>query len=283
MQNQQLVDYVKQQIQGGVAIDAIKKALLDAGWPAQDVEDSMKAATPASGTAAAVTTQPIVAAQKKIDPVAALGGSPETHPLSSGASSKTTFFADGPHVAASQEHSWGRVATGVMGVIIVLLLAIIGYMYYSLNGKVATVSGQNASSASETQGLQAQLTKIAQDKTDLTNQIQGLTADNQALMSEVGLFVPQATSTTVTIKGTLATTSMGYVLTTPHMIVLTVKNSKDAKVDVTLKPLVGKMTELTGTHKSGVLEITVTAVNGMAPGAASTSTAPLATSSAPQL
>ena len=69
MQNQQLVDYIKQQLQGGVAKDAVKKALLEAGWPEADVAESMQAAAPAApATAVAPQTKPITSGAKGSSP-----------------------------------------------------------------------------------------------------------------------------------------------------------------------------------------------------------------------
>jgi hypothetical protein len=276
MQNQQLVDYVKQQMQGGVALDAIKKALLDAGWPAADVEDSIKAAVPAGGAASPAATPLTV---KKFDPAAAMGGTAIAGASAGVAamSPKTTFFTDGPH-EVQPKHSWGRVAVGVMAVVILILLGALAYVYYSLNGKVAAGAGQTASGA-DAQALQDQLTKLAEDKNNLMTQTNALTADNQTLMGEVGFFtLSSSTLVSSTVKGVIGSNAGGYLLTTPHNILIAIKNSKDAKVDAALKPLLGQTAELSGTHRPGFAELTVTAVNGLPPAA---SVAPAATSSAP--
>jgi hypothetical protein len=46
MANQQLVDYIKQQMQLGVSKDAVKGVLAQAGWPEADVNEALAAALP---------------------------------------------------------------------------------------------------------------------------------------------------------------------------------------------------------------------------------------------
>jgi hypothetical protein len=59
MVQDQLVEYINSQTKAGVADDAIKAALLGAGWQAADVEDSM---TKAKGSGAGAAASPIGAA-----------------------------------------------------------------------------------------------------------------------------------------------------------------------------------------------------------------------------
>ncbi|MBU1204696.1 MAG: DUF4190 domain-containing protein [Nanoarchaeota archaeon] len=43
MANQQLIDYIKENLSGNISIEHIKKSLLDAGWPEQEVEEAIRA------------------------------------------------------------------------------------------------------------------------------------------------------------------------------------------------------------------------------------------------
>lgn len=65
MANQQLVDYVKGQLQAGVKEEDIKKVLKDAGWPEAEVGEGMNAARGpiVSSPVAQTTSQPIASAQ----------------------------------------------------------------------------------------------------------------------------------------------------------------------------------------------------------------------------
>src|SRR5882724_4730935 len=101
MINQQLVDYIKQQLQAGVSKDVVRKALVDAGWPAADIDDSMKTGDSVASPAAAVsTTSP--AAQPTINPMVAMGGvdpavkRPLTVTGPAKASAGDKFFAQSP-------------------------------------------------------------------------------------------------------------------------------------------------------------------------------------------
>lgn len=42
MANQQIVDYIKENLSGNISIEHIKKSLLDAGWPEQEVEEAIR-------------------------------------------------------------------------------------------------------------------------------------------------------------------------------------------------------------------------------------------------
>lgn len=52
MANQQLVDYIKQQLQLGVSKEAVKETLSQAGWPEADINDALSAAAPSPAEAA---------------------------------------------------------------------------------------------------------------------------------------------------------------------------------------------------------------------------------------
>lgn len=258
MVNQQLVDYVKQQTQAGVSKDAVRKALSDAGWPPADVDDSMKAldavSIPASGAVAAAKP-----AATTIDPAAAMSAgqaySPAVSPM------KTDKFFD---ETAVKDHGrkTGMVPLIVMGAVIVLLLGALVYMYFSGSGAVPQVASP------DTANLAGQVQSLTADKSNLASQVETLTNDNQAYAAEVAFFAyPTGTSTadiTGTIKGTLSGGgAVPYAVTTPHGLKAFVKNYKDAKVDAALKPLVGNVAELSGTHKPGSPDLTVTSVNGV--------------------
>jgi hypothetical protein len=278
MVNQQLVDYIKQQIQGGVTRDAIKKALLDAGWPTADVEDSMKAADPVA------ESQP--AASSKIDTMAAMGGGAATGSVVAASSplqgSSTKFFSE-PGAVVEQPAHGSRIAMIVMGALIVILLATLGYIYFSLNGKVSSVNGTAAITASEGQALRAQVTQLTADKDALTGQVTALTEQSQGYAEEVAFAVNTGSTTDVsaTIRGTVSGTTSAYFLTTAHGLKISIKNSKDARVDAGLKPLVGQGAILTGTHRPGVMDLTIATINGAELSSISTSTPAAATTTTP--
>lgn len=283
MINQQLVDYIKQQMQAGVAGDAVRKALTDAGWPPADVDDSMRAATPA----AAQVSQPV--SQPTINPVVAMGGveapagssvaarSASTPVGSSVASDK--FFAK--PAAASQmlsdeddDHPSVKkfiVIMAVMGVVILLLAGALAFVYFNLNGQLEAAQG-GAVPSGDTASLQQQVSQLTGEKTDLATQVQTLTAGNQEALSELSFFTAATSGTSTapvsaTVKGMLSgNASTTFALTTAHNVKILVANSKDAKVAAVLTPLLAGTDPVTlsGTHLPASLNLTVTAVNGTA-------------------
>ena len=276
MVNQQLVDYVKQQVGGGVSGDAVRKALLDAGWPEADVDDSMKMAAPAApaAAAAAVASSPAAKpATQSFDPVSAMGSTRQgsvsastVSPVGVTATMDKGRFFNNEH-AEEEEHgrpAASRVLMIVMGSLIIVLVAVIAYIYLSLNGKLEAVTGTSSLTASEAANLKGQIQTLTSEKDALTGQLAAQTGEKDALAEELAFLAVTGAVADVpgTVKGTVSAASGVYTVTTPHNIRIVVKNSKDAKVDAALKPLVGNSATLAGTHRAGTMEITVVTVNG---------------------
>ena len=272
MVNQQLVDYVKQQVGGGVAGDAVRKALLDAGWPEADVDDSIKTAAP-TAPAAAVSSPAAKPAVQSFDPATAMGSSRSgsavaatVSPVGVTASMDKGRFFNNEH-AEEEEHgkpAASRVLMIVMGSLIIVLVAVIAYIYMSLNGKLEAVTGTSSLSASEAAALKNQLQPVTAERDALSGQLSAQTGEKDTLAEELAFLSVTGAVVDVpgTVKGTITAASGIYTVTTPHNIRIVVKNSKDAKVDAALKPLIGNSATLAGTHRAGTMEITVVTVNG---------------------
>lgn len=278
MVNQPLVDYIKQQAEGGVSADVVRKALLDAGWPEGDVSDSMTAALPA----AAPSLGPQEPAAEAFDPVAAMGAASTGGVVFGGAAatepvSKERFFDDS-HLEEHHRPAASRIAMLVMGALIIVLGGTLAYIYLSLNGKLSLAAGESATNANQASTLRSQAQKLAEEKNELAGRVQTLSGEREALMEEVMFFAVSATATSseaaAAIRGTITAANGVYTLTTPHNIRITVKNSKDVRVDGGLKPLIGSTATLTGTRRPGLAEITVTGINGDPVVAVATSTTP---------
>jgi hypothetical protein len=282
MINQQLVDYIKQQLQAGVSRDVVLKALGDAGWPAADVSDSMKAATPA--TPGAVAAAPATPAAT-INPVVAMGGvDTMAGPGAATAKSSSEKFFARPATAAQvpvaigddeEDHpSIKKFVTTmvVMGIVILLLAGALVFVYFNLNSQLDSAMSGNPNISGEVTTLQGQVSQLAADKETLTTQANALTAERDELATELSFLVaaPSAgtsTPVTATVKGMLSgNASTTFALTTIHNVRVLVANSKDAAVSAALTPLVTGTSTVTlaGTHLPGSLNLTVTAVNGTA-------------------
>jgi len=281
MINQQLVDYIKQQLQAGVSKDAVRKALADAGWPLADIDDSLKAAEPAMPAAGPVAAP---AAAQTINPVVAMGGAEMDDAASAlertkSASSNKFFSAQSGQPAAStvmaaedDVHPSVKkfvIAMGVMGVVILLLAGALAFVYFSMSGQPAPVAGTPDNSA-QVGTLQGQVSQLTKANEDLTAQVNALSTANGDLMAEVSFFAApaaNATSSSASIKGLLAGNgTLPFVLTTAHNLKIYVANYKDPKVLAALTPLANTTTtvQLTGTHAAASPNLTVTAVNGAA-------------------
>lgn len=271
MVNQQLVDYVKQQLQGGIQKDAVKKALLDAGWPDADVNDSLSAASSGPAPSApAVAVQPAIQspAQPKpqtINPMAAMAGSSAAAPASLPSKPREKFFDDAGAAGTEHKGHGAGIAMTVMGAMIVALLVALGYIYFSLNGKITSMPGTGGASEAALNDLRGQVQTLTAGNAALSSQVTGLAADNQELKSEIGFLAVTSTSTAeiaAEAKGVLGGATGAYTLTTKNNLKISVKNSKDSKVDPVLKAYLGQSVTLNGTHKQGEAAITVTGING---------------------
>jgi hypothetical protein len=298
MINQQLVDYIKQQLQAGVDKDVVQKALGDAGWQAPDVDDSMKAAaSPAGavmssgnfGSSAGMTGSMAGGAGSpalepaKIDPAAAMGGG-----SSQSMSSRNKFFSRPATAAVSstpaavgvsdddedEEHPSTKkfvMSMIVMGLVIVILAGALAFVYFNLNGQLkAAQSGVMQSGGGDQSALQAQVTELTSERDALAAQTAQASAERDMLADELGFFVvPPGTSTstpvTVIMSGTLTgNASTTFALTTAHNVRVLVANSANTAVAAALTPLANGTTDvqLTGTHLPASANVTVTAVNG---------------------
>jgi len=317
MVQQQLVDYIKSQIKLGLDRDSIKNALVSAGWPAEDVEDSMKGLAPVSGGA---TSGSANLPQSAVSPIGSVGGgvgkgnTQATGPivisdLFNNSKLGTMPAASGDKkIDAAKLKSASISAETVKGgdkpkfgkqLIIIIALAVIAV---GLGVGMVMLYFQNSSAQSQLSGLQTQvsaanskITALTSEVADLTTQRDNikssadlLTAKNLELLTELSfIFAPAGATSTensqFTIKGVLTGGGKAqYSLLTAEGMKVMVKNYKDAGVDAALAPLVGQMVEISGTHTLGSANVSVTAVNGSAITApASTSTVPASTSTLP--
>lgn len=300
MANQQLNDYVRQQLKLGVSRDAIRSALLGSGWTEADASEAFRLiAGDAAGSpgASAPVVPPVVPGagtpiatrdifQSKAEPMFQPKGSgkaepvpeikevkKESKPVSATEPVSITMPRAASEPASPQRFSGGLIINVVFGVVVVGLLIVGGLLYkknVDLAAQVAALTTQNSDISEEN----ANLTQIVND---LQSQVSSLSAENGDLEAQLSIFViPQTTPTAplaVTARGTLAGgDGAPYSVTTNKGIVVYVKNSKDAAVDAALTPFKDKAVEISGTHAAGSRDITVTSVNGQAISTTGTST-----------
>ena len=301
MANQQLVDYINAQRAKGVSRDAINAALLGAGWSAADVTGAMDQvfgaavaapATPSMGAAASSSGIGSYAAPKTVQPFGSAAPSgpvsfqpKTTAPVSSpfGSSLPTSFTA--PSTASASAASFEsdaptehHLSKPLIAAVIVVVLLLIGGLAYWYFGSSAT-----APSAPSGQLDQTAFDALTQNNNELKTQVAQLTTKSANAENQLSLFASTTTrEVPFTVRGTVQQSpAKVFTVTTDHNIVITVANSKDAKVIAALTPLVGTTAEVQGTHPPVSAQLTLTAVNGApltVPVAATTTSATTATS-----
>lgn len=278
MANSQLTAYATAQLDKGVSREAITQALVGAGWMQADVDAAVSevmqqrsgtmnvAVTPgASPTVTVSQTQP--AASPSLEATTTTVTATTTPAGQSTSVTPASFFATTPSMSMDATATQPKKSLTWLFVLVGILLAlgIIGGAAYAFLGTPADTSLLPGASADE-------LATTQQERDQLRTEVSTLTADRTTYESELALFVATTSaSVTHTVSGRIATTTAGaWTLTTPHGIVVTVSNAKDAAVAAALAPLKDADASLTGTHAPGSTLLKVTAINGTAIVAATT-------------
>jgi hypothetical protein len=311
--NPQLKDYIDQQSKLGVSKDAVKAALLGAGWPANDIAEAMgegSSPMPVSmpiqprtpdiikpvemakpvGVSTAVAVAPSSVASKPF--VASDIFQPRTgEPVfqaRSAADQKNTSSGVSTSFPAQKKRSWITRFIIPESIGLVALLFMIGTVFFYM--QTGDLQAQLAAAKRGGSSSDAAMTALTAQKNDLTNQITGLNATIADLTNQLSIYAMPANASkteeiAIDVKGMLSGGGkVSYTITTNKDIVVSVKNSTDPKVDATLKPLLGTQVELSGTHLVHSDMMTVVTVNGaqlQSPAPAATST-PVAATTTPK-
>lgn len=275
----QLVEYISSQVKLGVARETIKSALVNTGWPAADVEDTLKkvegtSAAPSGSaptSAASVSASPkpasmsasmspsmLSASQKSagsqtirmsdlVSVNAAVGSAAKGN--SSSASSKMAPIDLGTLQETKTKAPRGGHIMMIVGIIIILAVGgLAGFLYLqnnTLTGRIASLGSESTDLASRISSLNTQVQAFDASNTALAAQVASLTTENAYLLANLSFVValPLSSSTaatgTVSMSGTLASGKSSYVLTTVYGVMVFVANMKDASVTAALKPLLG--------------------------------------------
>lgn len=317
----QLVDYISSQMKLGVSRDAIKNALVSAGWVAGDVEDTLKKVAGVAGPADATKAMPTTAASsasamgKPSDPQMIrvsdlVSASAMTSSTAQGSQNKTTTKIDPSKLggkivgntfqadSTKPTMSGGGSKAMMIGIIVLAIVAIgcagAAYYFYAGNSglasKVDTLTTQSTSLTSQLSSLQAQ---VAASGTVLGTQVASLTTANAELAMDLSFYAVPAGATgtgaavplPITVKGWLSGGGKSnFVVTTNLGAKIGIGNSFDAKIMPELKPLAGHVVAVTGTYVPGSDLMTAVSVLDMSPAPAASSTpAPAMGASGPAL
>lgn len=268
MVEQQLADYIKSQREGGAPRDAVKAALVGAGWPEADVEDTLKsveASMPAKAAPAIIVSDLI--ASSSLEVVGAAPEEKEKEKDKARAKLPEKKVASGLALGVSKRNLIAVVALGVVAAVLAAASVFFFLQNRGLQDKIAADSGAIDAAATKVVALNSQADNLNKQIADQNAQLTALTGDNQKLLAELSFFVVLAgsppTETAFTLKGSVAGGGKSpYTVAADDGLKVSVKNSKDTKVDAALKPLVGQTAEISGTHVIGSRDVTVTSVNG---------------------
>ncbi len=291
--NQQLKEYIVNQLALGVSKEAVKSALLEAGWQASDVDEAVASLElPVKNNAPA---QPIETAKPiEIKPV---GDSVSISKDTAGPQkpSRLSFVISDifqpkdeplfqPQGGASPQRSTSENEVQVMtldtknntvqgkgkfvlplvwGVVAVAFLGAAVFFYLQNND----VRAQLDAITQESTSFKTQLASLTESKDSLTNQVVALNQTITDLNNQLSIFATPLNASTSEAPFSLAGKIGGgekllYTLTTNKDIVVYIKNSKDANVDAALKPLLGNQVRISGTHLAGSNYLMVTQING---------------------
>ncbi|MDO8515663.1 MAG: hypothetical protein Q7S28_00235 [bacterium] len=302
MADQQLLTYVKAQIDGGAKAEDVKKALLASGWGAQDVDDALKASAPAPAVQAAVVSPQSVQPKEKSEPKdAGAAASPKAQSTGPGSgtgsvdsivSHEVTFPKEMAKVAKESGivpglsgKKFSRVSL-ILGILLVLSLLGNGYLVYKsstsesdLNKQISELTRIKNDETGQANALRLQVADLTKKNSDLTadnermqsmslsfGQLFGLKLSTTSLGSSTIVSFGTGTST-VQVKGSLGQAFYGKTLRyvvydVSTGLYMTILNSSEAKVDNAFKPYVGSEVTIGGEHVVGSREVTAVTLNG---------------------
>jgi hypothetical protein len=276
MVQDQLVDYISSQVKLGVTDDAIKAALVGAGWAATDVEDTLKKV---KAPATVQTTKPVAStgpansffagsgsgvaagAPKSAEPqtirvsdlisssaTSSLAGNAAVNPAKvspKGMAMNPSTSRDSAQTSPTpKEKAKSPIMMIVLVILIILFAGAAGYFFFQntqLSASVGTVNTQSQSVTAQVSTLQAQVQALDASNTSMAAQVAALSASNQNLKTEISFFVAPlgnaAATTSIIVSGIISGGKPTFILTTVDGVKISIKNSADASVRSILQPL----------------------------------------------
>lgn len=282
MVNQQLLDYVMHQLKVGVSSDVVRTTLLQNGWADADVDEAMQQATPKRATAPAasqaVSTSGAFSSASRGATMTRDIFQPSNEPVfqpSKAALDRGRAGTKEPAAAVAAVAAGGVAAPAKRGIALYIVMAVLALVAVGAGGYAFTLSSKSGALAKDKQlltqerdALQNQVQTLTQQKNDEEQRARTFQEQSDSLGKLLAVFknlgVSTSTPQTLTIRGTIhGDEKSGYTLTHPEEVVFVIANSKDAKIQELLKPLVGTLVDLTASfvpHAAPAL--TVSSVNG---------------------
>lgn len=263
--NQQLVDYIKQQLQLGVSQEGIKNTLVTSGWPEADVAAAISSLETKPSTSAAAGSAPAASpVTSDIFPKSAESVSVKPDPAKKSEPApiepKAESNAATPASVTLPSIKHEMMVPVVLAVVALLLIVSGAYLYMeksALNEDVATVNQANIDLIREKEAL-------VQEKNGMTSQLAMFMDENDSLRAHLTFLLGSGTTTVRTnLAGTLrGDDKMPYTLVTSSGLVVNIRNYKDARVSPLIKNLLNSEAQLTLEHLPGSRDAIIVAVNG---------------------
>ncbi|MGB9608947.1 MAG: hypothetical protein ACPL3E_01070 [Minisyncoccia bacterium] len=298
MANQQLVDYLKEQLESGAKREDLKQALLNIGWQMSDIEEALKVIDNESG--ALKNSESNLVNLKEISQNKDLVK--DSKPQSSEEYlSKADFLPTLEKVSEikleekkSEENKnilQKPVATSnasvqpqqiqieslpphhkkikiiiyvLFGLVIAGLLGLVLFLYQknnNLENQINALVSQRGDVENQSQSLTKTINELQQQNSSLKANNDLLNSEKSNLMSHLLLFSQSTSSLEVELVGKILFEKNQYVLKTNQDILVTIKNSKDEKVKTVLNSFVDKEVKVRGLRTPGLREITITDIN----------------------
>ena len=312
MANQQLVDYLKEQLKLGAEKEYLKQSLLNVGWSLSDVEEAfsivLKELNPEnknleSAPISQETSIPEVPKENLVDLTSKKDLSLKENiqkesvqkPVSdSGFISKDAFISSFPltEVKPKEKESVNQTLNKkeeksvvsnsslnnnmvhsknlkiilyvVFGVLICGFLVLTFFLYRSnvnLQKQVVTSNSQQGDLEGQVQSLTKTLNEIQSQMSALKGESSSLKEESMDLQNQILLFSQSTSSLDVTLQGKILLDKNQYVLKTNKDIMVSIKNSKDAKVKEVLSSFVDNEVKVFGQRTPGLREITIKTIN----------------------
>jgi hypothetical protein len=298
MANQQLVDYLKEQLKLGVEKEYLKQSLLGVGWSLSDVEEAFDIVLKELNLEDAKNNQmsiPEVPKENLVDLTSKKNLSENTQKSvsDSGFISKDSFISGSPlseiklkesvsqnkevksKESTKQEYSFLNIESNenmkisnklklalyiAFGILIIGFLFLIFFLYRSNMNFQKQISTQNHLEG-QIQSLTKALNEIQPQISILKNENNLLKEESMDLQNQLLLFSHSTSSLDVTLNGKILLDKNQYVLKTNKDIIVFIKNSKDAKVSEVLNSFVDSEVKVFGQRTPGLREITIKTIN----------------------
>lgn len=294
MANQDLINYIKEQINAGIRKDDIKKALLEVGWPEKDIEDAFEELNQkALGPTEEIKLPPenIIDLKAKDtkpkEPVKFISPEFFSSQISSNIvtikppENQTTQILNnknqfnlGPADKTSEQQvkiistsprpkKFKIIIDVLFGLLSIGLLGLIVFLYIqnnNLKNRLVASNSQQGDLEGQVQSLTKIINNLQKELSTLKEDNNNLLNEKNDLLNQILLFSSATSSLEVEVKAIPLKEGNQYLLKTSQNILVTVKNPTEV-VKKILDKFLNQNIEVSGLRIPGRREITITEIN----------------------